>query len=101
MEADDPLDTVSGTLGLAGCADTIMVIARNSQGTTLYLRGRDIEEAEHALGFDKTACRWTILGNAEDVHRSEQRGSILTVLEESNEALSPEEIANAAGMKRG
>ena len=49
MEAEDPVDTVSGTLGLAGCADTVLVLARSSQGTTLYVRGRDIEEAEHAV----------------------------------------------------
>lgn len=100
MEAEDPLDTVSGTLGLAGCADTILVIARNSQGTTLYLRGRDIEEAEHAVNFDKEACRWTILGNAEDIRRSDQRGAILTVLEDADEPMSPPEIARAADMKR-
>ena len=63
MEADDPVDTVSGTLGLAGCADSVLVLNRSSQGTTLYVRGRDIEEAEHAVTFDKHACRWTILGN--------------------------------------
>jgi hypothetical protein len=101
MEAEDPLDTVSGTLGLAGCADTILVIARGSNGTTLYLRGRDIEEAEHTLNFDKEGCRWTILGNAEDVHRSKERGAILTVLLESGEAMSPKEIVEATGMKRG
>ena len=27
MDADDPLDTVSGTLGLAGAADTVLVLA--------------------------------------------------------------------------
>ena len=53
MEAEDPVDTVSGTLGLSGCADSILVLNRTSQGTTLYVRGRDIEEAEHAVSFDK------------------------------------------------
>jgi predicted ATP-dependent serine protease len=62
MEAEDPVDTVSGTLGLAGCADSVLILSRSSQGTTLYVRGRDIEEAEHAVTFDKVACRWTILG---------------------------------------
>jgi RecA-family ATPase len=57
MEADDPFDTISGTLGLSGCADTGMVLNRTSRGTSLYVRGRDIEEAEHAVTFDKLACR--------------------------------------------
>jgi RecA-family ATPase len=100
MEADDPLDTVSGTLGLAGCADTVLVLNRSSQGTTLYVRGRDIEEAEHAVSFDRNTCRWTILGNASDVQRSDQRGRILEALLEAGDPLSPDEIARAAGMKR-
>jgi hypothetical protein len=101
MEAEDPLDTISGTLGLAGSADTSIVIARSSQGTTLYVRGRDIEEAEHAISFDKTTCRWAILGAAADVQRSKERNAILAALDEAGEAMSPEAIVTAVGMKRG
>ena len=97
MEAEDPLDTVSGTLGLAGCADTVLVLNRSSQGTTLYVRGRDIEEAEHAVSFDKQSCRWTILGNASDVQRSNERGRILTVLEDATELLGPQDLARHDG----
>ena len=96
MEAEDPVDTVSGTLGLAGCADSVLVLARSSQGTTLYVRGRDIEEAEHAVNFDKAGCRWTILGNAAEVHRSNERGRILTVLDDASEPMGPSDIAAAA-----
>jgi hypothetical protein len=98
MEADDPVDTVSGTLGLAGCADSVLVLNRSSKGTTLYVRGRDIEEAEHAITFDKQACRWTILGSAADVHRSNERGRILAALEDASEPMGPSDIAAAIGM---
>jgi hypothetical protein len=98
MEAEDPVDTVSGTLGLAGCADSVLVLARSSQGTTLYVRGRDIEEAEHAVSFDKVGCRWTILGSASEVHRSNERSSILAVLDEATEPMGPSDIAAAARM---
>jgi AAA domain len=100
MDADDPLDTVSGTLGLAGCADTVLVLSRSSQGTTLYVRGRDIEEAEHAISFDKPSCRWTILGDASDVHRSNERGQILSALSGAIEALTPQNIVASTGMTR-
>jgi AAA domain len=99
MEAEDPVDTVSGTLGLAGCADSVLVLARSSQGTTLYVRGRDVEEAEHAVSFDKHSCKWTILGNASEVHRSNQRGKILDVLLNATELLGPQQIADDAQMK--
>ena len=98
MEAEDPIDTISGTLGLPGCVDTALVVARTSKGTTLYVRGRDIEESEHAIIFDKHSCRWSILGNASDVQRSQERGRILEVLGESPKALSPQEIAQRTGM---
>ena len=101
MEAEDPLDTVSGTLGLAGCADTVLVLNRSSKGTTLYVRGRDIEEAEHAISFDKQSCRWTILGNASDVQRSNERGRILAVLEDATELLGPQDLTDMTGMPSG
>jgi hypothetical protein len=100
MEADDPLDSISGSLGLAGCADTSLVLNRSSQGTTLYLRGRDVEEAEHAVSFDPETCRWTIMGEAAEIHRSESRGSVLAVLDDATEPMSPAEIALAAGLPK-
>ena len=100
MEADDPVDTVSGTLGLAGCADSVLVLNRSSKGTTLYVRGRDIEEAEHAISFDKHSCRWTILGTATDVHRSNERGRILAALEGASDPMTPQDIVPATGMHR-
>lgn len=101
MEADDPLDAISGTLGLAGCADGALVISRTAQGTTLYTRGRDVEEQERAVSFDKTSCRWSILGNAAEVQRSDGRKAILTVLADAAGTLSTQEIADAAGIAHG
>jgi len=96
-EAEDPLEAVSGTNGLTGAADTIMVLNRTTDGPKLYGRGRDIEEIEKALRFDKGT--WEVLGNAEDVKRSEQRRKILDVLTDATTALTPTEISKEAGMK--
>jgi hypothetical protein len=100
MEADDPLDSISGSLGLAGCADTSLVLNRTAQGTTLYLRGRDVEEAEHAVSFDPITCRWTVLGDAAEIHRSKSRGAILAVLEAAKDPMSPAEIAANSNLAR-
>ncbi len=99
LDADDPLDTISGTLGLAGCADTALVFAGNSHGMSLYVRGRDIEEAEHAVTFNKTTCRWTIIGDAAEVQRSDTRTKILEVLKKAKVAMGPADIAGAAQLK--
>jgi hypothetical protein len=99
-EAEDPIDSVSGTLGLSGCADTILVLNRSPQGTSLYLRGRDIEEAEHAVSFDKHTCRWTILGEASEIRRSNERSRILAFLEAASELMGPKAIADGAKMQK-
>jgi RecA-family ATPase len=94
MEADDPLDAVSGTNGLTGAADTILVLKRDGSGVTLYGRGRDIEEQELALEFRRQECRWSVLGSADEVHRSDERKAIIDALRDSAEPMSPREIAD-------
>lgn len=61
-EAEDPFDTVSGTLGLTGAPDAILIIARNSAGYTLHGRGRDLLEIEQPVVFDKESCLWSLRG---------------------------------------
>lgn len=96
-EADDAFDTVSGTLGLTGAADTILIIKRRSNGVVLYARGRDIEESETAMQFDKGTCRWTIIGAASDVHRSNERAHVVTALKNSGKPLATKEIMFEVG----
>lgn len=98
-EAEDPFDCLSGSTGLTGTADTTLVLARDSQGTTLYGRGRDIEEIESALSFDRTTGAWTMLGVAADVRRSDERNLILDALRNSPEAMSPKDIMLSAGLE--
>jgi RecA-family ATPase len=95
MEADDPFDTISGTLGQIGCADTGLILARGTQGTSLYVRGRDVEESEHAITFNADTCRWKVLGDAVEVRRSETRKKVLAALARS-QPMGPKEIALAS-----
>ena len=46
----------SGTNGLAGAADSVLILRRepNSADATLYLRGRDVEEAQFPLTYDRS-----------------------------------------------
>jgi hypothetical protein len=96
--ADDPLEALSGSNGLSACADTTLVLDRTAAGITLYVRGRDVEEKETALRFD--VGRWTVLGEAADIRRSDERTRILVTLKEAIEPMSPAEIADAIGTPR-
>ena len=98
-EADDVFDTVSGTLGLTGAADTILIMKRQAGAVTLYVRGRDIEESEMAMQFDKSSCRWSILGTAAEVHRSAERKRVLAVLKEAGSPLQVKDIQSRAELR--
>jgi len=100
MEADDPFDTVSGTLGLTGAADTIIVLKRHAGAVTLHARGRDIEEMETALQFERATCRWTILGTAAEIYISNERVAVLGVLAGAGaEGLAVSEIMAGTGSR--
>jgi hypothetical protein len=92
MEAHDPFDTVSGSHGITGAADTILIIKRTAAGITLYARGRDIEEAELAVQFNRNSCRWTILGQAVEVRRSDERSRVIEALKKAGGPLSAKDI---------
>jgi hypothetical protein len=93
MMGDDPLDMVSGTTGLTGAVDTILILSRDSHGVTLYGRGREIEEIETAVELKDGA--WKILGPASEVRRSEEREAILNVLIDAKKPMPPKAIADA------
>lgn len=61
--SDDFVDDLSGTLGLAGSADYVLVLRRprNSNEATLQVTGRDAPEGEYA--FTVTEGAWTLAGS--------------------------------------
>jgi hypothetical protein len=63
-EAEDLIDKVSGTAGLAGATDTIIVIEQRGNNYIFDVRGRDVTADQLAATFDKSTCRWTFLGSA-------------------------------------
>lgn len=95
----DILETVSGTTGLTGAADTIMILGRErgrSDGT-LFITGRDVEEAELAMRFDTRTCTWKEVGEAQDYRISKERQEILEVMRLAGKPLSPKDVAKALG----
>jgi predicted ATP-dependent serine protease len=94
MDAEDPLDQISGTTGLAGSADTVLVLHKSGTGVTLKGRGRDIEEIDKAVLFNKNACTWTVVGEANEVEQATVQGSILSILHEAKAPLSPQEVTD-------
>jgi RecA-family ATPase len=100
QDADDAFDVVSGTLGLTGAPDTILIIKRDTTGNIiLHGRGRDLIDIEKAMVFNKDACTWRIVGDAHEIKLTNERTTILEALREAGEAVGPNTIASATGMK--
>ncbi len=94
-KADDPTDGSSGTRGLTGAADSTLTLERDfgSGRTVLYGRGRDIEEFETVVSFDKEICRWSIVGAVADFARTEERQAILDALQKAEQPQNAREVA--------
>jgi AAA domain-containing protein len=102
MEAEDPFDTISGTLGLSGAPDTTLVLKHDSGGSgaiVLHGRGRDLVEIEKALTFNRNTCVWTIAGELPDVRSSGARRAVLSAMQEIDAPASAREIAAYTRLK--
>jgi hypothetical protein len=97
LAADDPLDTLSGTLGLTGAMDSGVILGTDDDGKFLYGRGRDLDEYNINVrqGAD---CRWQAGGPRGEPQPSTERARIIRALMVAGEPLSVEQIALAIGV---
>jgi len=79
--ADDPLDQFSGTTGLTGAADTLISLSREKEtvDAVLYVRGRDVEERQLALQWDKELTAWVLVGESKDFAKTHHRGKVVAL----------------------
>lgn len=96
----DFLQALSGTNGLAGAADTIIVLKRDrlSKDAQLFITSREMEESEHHLNFSDNAV-WTI-GDRPQGSQTPPSGTtgqnVVLILQGSTIALTRAEIAAKA-----
>ncbi len=100
MEADDPFDTISGTTGLTGVPDMLLILAKHGEGAKLCGKGRDIDDFEKALSRDAITGSWRVDGDARDLAKTGERQAILDEMREADIPLTPTQIATGIGKKR-
>lgn len=102
-EAADWLHSISGTNGLVGAADTVAALRRprGAADGLLLITGRDVEEREVPLAFDKSTGTWCALaGPAEDYAVSGTRRTILRWLRSQDVPRRPVEVALGCALDR-
>jgi hypothetical protein len=106
----DFIDSVSGTHGLAGAADTIILITRdrNDSAGLLQVTGRDVDEGEYAVTF--SGGLWSLDGaglaeaaSAARVRRaaaglSDRSAEVLSYIEQQTEPARTHDVADALGI---
>lgn len=97
-DAEDIFDTPSGSTGITGAPDTLWILKRDrgQQDAVLHVTGRDIDEQELALQFDAQMGLWTVIGDADEFKKSEERTDVRTLLR-SQPGLSAKDISLALG----
>jgi AAA domain/Winged helix-turn-helix DNA-binding len=100
-EAADFLETVSGTNGLSGAADSILVLkrSRGEADAVLHITGRDVEETEVAMKFTAALGLWELLDGPAIHHiLNHTRAAILRHVE-AQPGVTPKQIADALNLK--
>lgn len=63
VDDTDVFNEVSGSTGLTGAADAILIAkrARNTAEAVLHVTGRDVNEQEYGLAWQVETCQWELL----------------------------------------
>jgi hypothetical protein len=98
--SDDFLTEVSGTNGLAGAADAVMVLkrARGQADGVLQITGRDVDESEYALKFHPAAGAWQLLDGPAIDHLVHDTRAVILQHVRANPGARPKDIAAATGV---
>jgi hypothetical protein len=86
--AEDPLESIHGTLGLTGAADCVLVLkrARQCDEARLFVTGRDVDEHEVLLVWERTRCVWSRNDSSDGLTR-EQR-AVITAMQQAGRPMT-------------
>lgn len=96
MAGSDFIDMSSGTQGITGQADTILLLSRKRGEYTaeLQITSREMGEVTYAMQFDQDVATWTIKGTTAEIQESEARQQIYDILKYAGDALTPSQVTN-------
>jgi putative DNA primase/helicase len=62
-QATNPFDEISGSTGLQGVADTLIVVCRDKDEDIgkMYVTGREVSEETYPIEFDYSNMTWTVM----------------------------------------
>jgi hypothetical protein len=103
QDASDPMDSINGTTAMLAATDTALILnrTRGEDVAQLSITGRDIEDlGDLALSWERTVCKWKILGDAQTVRQETIQSRIFNYLREQQEPSSVNEIVGELQVKK-
>ncbi|OQY01367.1 MAG: hypothetical protein B6I22_14655 [Desulfobacteraceae bacterium 4572_123] len=102
-ESENRFDDISGTFGITGAADGLLLLIRNMGEATaeLHVTGRDVESTSYALKFHNDLLSWNLLGNTEEQKSTDKKQQIFDAIKASKEPISPKQMAKKTGLYAG
>jgi predicted transcriptional regulator len=99
-KSSDSFSLISGTQGIAGTADTTMVLTRrrNTNAAKLEFTGRDIEEGVLNLAVDETTRMADLADPPQNMRENADR--LLAVMPEDGAEINNAQLAQLAGTDR-
>ena len=93
----DPFDMLSGSIGVQGAVDDLMVMERDQTGFKLSMRGRTLDDRAVILDRDSATYSWHYKGEASEVMPTNYQQTVLDTLKAAGVAMSPTEIKKITG----
>lgn len=99
--AGNAIDVVSGSTGKTAAPDCVIVLKRQSDGSSLLeVLPRDADEQTYQMTLEKgTPFGWRIIAQGEAATMSVERKEVMDLLQE--EKLTPKQLAAQTGRKEG
>lgn len=101
IDASDPVSNITGTFGVAGAADDMIILTKEKRSdalTKMSVTGRDVAYEEYPIVFDQNSYKWIRQGESYELAAAQQehelqfaeyltgniRKTLLKLLEENN-----------------
>ena len=98
MQEENVFDEISGTTGITGAMDTMLVLKKKNNEHKLYITGRDIRENEYSMVFDENTFCWNVIEN--EIKTTAERKEIYDLIFNYGREMTSKEIANIIGKQQ-
>ncbi|HCY76488.1 MAG TPA: hypothetical protein DHV28_11255 [Ignavibacteriales bacterium] len=95
VQEEDVFNEISGTSGITGAMDTMLVLKKKGKSGKLYVTGRDVKDIEYNLVFDENICCWNVV--EEEINTTAERKEIYDLIKSSGREMKTGEIAELLG----